>query len=220
MGSSFFLPSDLRAYLEDYGICTLAQARNNTPFASGYWFTADDLDLCGDWKTLWENYVRGLEYNRIRLNDLRDKLLWSHSNFVGPLTAAKGYDCIILNSCLEERNPVIDSLWTLNIPTKIACFIWLLVKGRILTWEQLQSRGFHGPSRCVLCERNSENILHLFLVCPFTVNIFSYFATRYGFSFPLFSSVQSFLVHWFSTTARSIVFRYFPLFTFWSIWLL
>ena len=139
---------------------------------------------------------------------------------MGPLSAAKGYDCITSISNIEERNPVFDSLWALNIPTKLACFIWLLVKGRILSWEQIQSRGYHGPSRCILCERNCEDILHLFLVCPFTVKIFSHFAARYGFSVPLFNSVQSFLVHWFSTTARSAAFRYLPLFAFWCIWLL
>ena len=101
----------------------LDQARNNTSFASGYWFTAEELDLSGEWKTHWENYIRGLEYNRIRLKDLRDMLLWSHSNYVGPLSAVKGYDCITLISNLEERNPVFDSLWALNIPTKLACFI-------------------------------------------------------------------------------------------------
>ena len=40
MGTSFILPGDLRAYLEDYGICTLAQARNQTSFDLGYWFSA------------------------------------------------------------------------------------------------------------------------------------------------------------------------------------
>ena len=103
LGSSFILPDDLRAYLEDYGICTLAQARNKTSFASGYWFTVEDLDLCGDWKSCWENYVRGMEYSRIRLKDLRDSFLWSHNNYVGPLTAANlGYEGIISNSSLEE----------------------------------------------------------------------------------------------------------------------
>ena len=48
MGSSYILPCDLRDYLEDYGICTLAQARNQTSSASGYWFSADDLDLQGE----------------------------------------------------------------------------------------------------------------------------------------------------------------------------
>ena len=101
LGSSFILPGDLREYLEDYGIVSLAQARNKTSFASGYWFTVKGLDIFGDWKTLWENYIRGMEYSRIRLKDLHDTLLWTHSNYVGPLTAAKGYDCIISNSSLE-----------------------------------------------------------------------------------------------------------------------
>ena len=45
LGSSFLLPRDLRDYLEDYGICTLAHARNQTSFATSYWFSANDLDL-------------------------------------------------------------------------------------------------------------------------------------------------------------------------------
>ena len=48
LSNSYILPVDLRAYLEDYGINTLAQARNKTSFAAGYWFTAEELDLCGD----------------------------------------------------------------------------------------------------------------------------------------------------------------------------
>ena len=36
LGNSFILPEDLRSYLEDYGISTLAQARNETPLAAGY----------------------------------------------------------------------------------------------------------------------------------------------------------------------------------------
>ena len=65
MGSSFILLRDLRDYLEDFGIGSLAQASNQTPFASGYWFTAEELDLCGEWKNHWNNFIRGLEYGRI-----------------------------------------------------------------------------------------------------------------------------------------------------------
>ena len=153
MGSSFTLPRDLRDYLEDYGICSLAQARNQTPYASGYQFSAEELDLCGEWKTLWDRFIRGLDYGRIRLSEHNDSLLWSHNNYVGPLIAAKGYECIFSDIVSEFHEPVLDFLWTLNIPLKIACFSWLLVKGRISTWDQLQNRGFNGPSHCVLCER-------------------------------------------------------------------
>ena len=89
MGNSFTLPANLRAYLADYGISTLEQARNNTSFAKGYWFTAEELDLCEEWKFHWESYIKGLEYNRIRLKDLRDSLLWSHSNYGGHIKCCK-----------------------------------------------------------------------------------------------------------------------------------
>ena len=141
MGNSFTLPADLRDYLADYGICTLEQERNNTSLAIGYWFTAEELDLCDEWKYHWETYIRGLDYNRIRVKDRHDKLLWSHSNYVGPLSAAKGYDSIFLINNLEEHNPVLDSLWVLKIPSKLVRFYWLLVNERILTWDHLQSCG-------------------------------------------------------------------------------
>ena len=57
LGSSFILPNDMREYLEDYDIVTLDQARNLTPFASSYWFTAEELNLYGEWKLLWNKYI-------------------------------------------------------------------------------------------------------------------------------------------------------------------
>ena len=48
MGSSFILPKDLRDYLEDYGINSLAQARNQSSLSAGYWFSSEDLDLSGE----------------------------------------------------------------------------------------------------------------------------------------------------------------------------
>ena len=84
----------------------------------------------------------GLEYGIIRLSDHRDSLLWSHNNYVGPLTTTMGYECISSACCSEDQDPVLDILWTQNIPLKIACFNWLLDRDQILTWDQLQIRGF------------------------------------------------------------------------------
>ena len=137
LGSSFILPRDLRVYLEDYGIVSLAQARNHTSSATGYWFTTDELDLGGEWKILWDNFIRGLEFSRIRLTDKRDSLLWSQNNYVGPLTAEKGYDCILSVSRSDLLEPDLAFLWKQKIPLKIVCFTWLMARGRILTWDQL-----------------------------------------------------------------------------------
>ena len=143
MGSSFTLPRGLREYFEDYGICSLAQARNHTPNAKSYWFSADDLDLIGEWKSIWENYVRGLEFGRIRLSDQVDSLIWTHHKYIGPLSAAEGYSCVISNSCSELNDKVLKILWTLTIPLKIKCFTWLMIFQKILTWDQLQTRGYN-----------------------------------------------------------------------------
>ena len=123
LGSSYLLPHDLRDYLEDFGICTLDQAWNHTPFAQNYWFTADELDIQGEWKLKWDSYIRGLEYGRIRLSDSCDSLLWAHKQHVGPLTVALGYDCIASSFCSEGQSFALDSLWNLNIALIIGCFI-------------------------------------------------------------------------------------------------
>ena len=137
LGLPFLLSLDLYEYLEDYGICTLDQARNLTSCAQNYWFSAANLDLEGEWKILWDNFNTGLEYGRIRLSDQCDSLLWSHNHYVGALTDAHGYECIVSTYYTEGRSPVLDILWELNIPKKMCCFIWLAVRNRILTWDKL-----------------------------------------------------------------------------------
>ena len=142
MGTYFILPRMLRDYLEDYGICTLSQAWNYTSSASGYWFTAEELDLTGEWKSIWDNFIRGLEYGRIRLSDQQDTLLWSFNKYVGSITASVGYDCILYAKGFEQQDLTLNFLWSLRIPLKIVCFTWLLARDRILTWDHLQHKGF------------------------------------------------------------------------------
>ena len=87
----------------------------------------------GDWKLLWDKFTSGLEHGRIRFTDQNDSLLWSHNKYVGVLTAALGYECIVhhFKKCAADLSLVLDLLWKLNIPTKIKCFIWLLVRNRV-----------------------------------------------------------------------------------------
>ena len=63
------------------------------------------------------------------------------------------------------------NIWTLNLWTKVALFAWVIVKGRILTCENLQKRGIHGPSQCCLCSQAKETTNHLLDSCPFAAAI-------------------------------------------------
>ena len=60
---------------------------------------------------------------------------------------------------------------------------------------------------------------HLFIKCPFVVNIFTHFSISLD-STNCPHTVQSFLKHWFDSTAISDPIRYTPTFIFWSLWLL
>eukprot|EP00253_Pinus_taeda_P004596 PITA_04596 len=58
-------------------------------------------------------------------------------------------------------------IWKSEAIPKIKFFIWLLLKGKVLTAENLRKRGINDPSRCPNCCSAEETIQHLFLDCPF-----------------------------------------------------
>jgi len=45
--------------------------------------------------------------------------------------------------------------------------MWMLLKGKILTADNLKRKGYEGPSCCAMCQRSGENIQHLFVGFPF-----------------------------------------------------
>jgi hypothetical protein len=59
-------------------------------------------------------------------------------------------------------------MWKWKIQQKINLFLWLVVNNKILTWNNLQLRGWKGPGRCQLCKKDCEDSAHLFILCPFT----------------------------------------------------
>ena len=93
--ASFHFPEDMRTYLEDLGIITLAQAHNSLPDAHHYWFTAEELYLEGDWKNIWNSFTRNLDLNGIRLSTEFDMLIWEYNKVNGMISADKVYDCIV-----------------------------------------------------------------------------------------------------------------------------
>ena len=131
------LPTGLREFLEDLDISTLSQARNIVPGTHHYWYTAEDLCIAGDWKIAWDNYTRGLELGRIRLNPLSDSLVWDHNRSDGSVSAKLVYDSIVQSSSPPTGNILLALIWFGILPTKIGCFIWLALENKILIWDNL-----------------------------------------------------------------------------------
>ena len=76
--SLYLLPADLRDYLHDLGISTLAQAQNLDGCGSdrSNWYIASDLYLGGEWADQWCTFVKGLTHGGIRIGTEEDTLLW------------------------------------------------------------------------------------------------------------------------------------------------
>jgi ribonuclease HI len=58
-----------------------------------------------------------------------------------------------------------------GLSLKLKLFIWLLAENKILTWKNLQKRGWKGPGICILCKTNRESSNHLFVNCAFTLAV-------------------------------------------------
>ena len=58
--------------------------------------------------------------------------------------------------------------WKSKTLPKIKFFIWVLLKGKVLTSDNLKKRGILGPSRCPNYQAAEETIQHLFINCSFT----------------------------------------------------
>jgi hypothetical protein len=51
--------------------------------------------------------------------------------------------------------------------------LWLALNNKLCTWDNGLKRGWIGPSRCSLCRSEEETIYHLFITCPFFVQVWS-----------------------------------------------
>ena len=133
---------DFRDYLDDMGIAYLSQAHNSFPGQHPYWYTVEDLDVAGDWKDQWDIYTSYLEGARIRLNSGTDRLTWDYNQNDGSITAKLIHDCIIHSSLHPTASPLLTLIWSCNFPMKIRCFIWLTLHNKVLSWDNLQKRGW------------------------------------------------------------------------------
>lgn len=78
-----------------------------------------------------------------------------------------------------DLDPVWSKLWDRAQWPKIYLFLWLVVRGRILTWENLQKRGFTGPSQCIICRKDREDMAHLLDACPLASMLWDQGAQRF-----------------------------------------
>lgn len=114
---------------------------------------------------IWESeeLEEELKKRSIRHNEGNDILRWGYQP-KGTYTTAEAYKLV----CNLPTSPdtLWSKIWGLGSWPKISYFLWLVGHKRILTWDKLRRRNFHGPSICHNYFQNKETLQHLLDTCP------------------------------------------------------
>ncbi len=49
------------------------------------------------------------------------------------------------------RDSAFDKIWSTRAPLKVRVFLWLVLRGRVRTRDNLRKRGWNGDETCILC---------------------------------------------------------------------
>lgn len=98
-----------------------------------------------------------------------DKILWKHSK--DGVFSIKNVYKRRLQGMIGGPKYNWNYFWKSDIPTKVKCFTWLVIKRACLTQEVPQKKGKQLGPRCFLCNLTGETNNHLCLHCKFTAQI-------------------------------------------------
>eukprot|EP00253_Pinus_taeda_P015937 PITA_15937 len=114
-------------------------------------------------------FMKEVESRKVKARTGRDIIRWGKST-KGSFTVKEAY-YLADQQEVTEGNQDWKVIWGKNWWPKITLFAWLVAKDKILTWDKLQKKGFSGPSRCYLCNREAETQDHLLIKCVYARNL-------------------------------------------------
>lgn len=178
-----------------------------------------DLCIGGEWKIAWEDFTNCLSQGGIHLYSRSDSLVRALNPKNGTVTANAVYDSIVLSLCPPLGSRLLDIIWNGTLPRKISCFVWLAISNKLLTWDNLQKRGWIEPSVCALCLANLDSTQHLFVHCPVWLNLLSNLCDQHHLA-PHTQSIclVEFLETWTNHFSKHNICCYLPFHTMWVLW--
>eukprot|EP00253_Pinus_taeda_P024741 PITA_24741 len=151
----------LQIWMEERNLTTLYDI---STWNQNIWQDWKDLNLPIDLRDLWSNLKRSLSGFAPTNSGVEDRYIWDSSG--GKFTVKEGYKILQATTQIANWN-LHTTAWKSECLPKIKHFNWTLLKGKILTAENLRKRGIQGPSRCCFCCAEEESTQHIFLLCPF-----------------------------------------------------
>ena len=95
----------------------------------------------------------------VSLSDQDDRIVWG--------LGKKGFsvNSLYKKKVMDQVSVPYKFLWKSKLPQKIKIFIWLVVRNKILTKDNLKKRNWNGSQECCFCGVD-ESIDHLFFTVP------------------------------------------------------
>ncbi|WJX91754.1 hypothetical protein P8452_73481 [Trifolium repens] len=141
--------------------------------------------------------------NAITLSDFEDKWRWK-SDVDGEFSVKSTY-ALISNLSAGRGNwdnnlaAAFKALWNCPAPSKVLDFSWMLLHNKIPTKDNLFRRQIiNGNDQlCVFCGTELETSVHLFIYCPFALNVWEKIHNWLALGFMLPQNLVS-LLHFFA----------------------
>eukprot|EP00253_Pinus_taeda_P028496 PITA_28496 len=167
-----------------------------------------------------QSLLTTLSKRKIRTSTVKDQLRWGlRGNGSHTLKEARMQ---LEHNEQGEILPWSTKVWDSLFWPKIKTFLWLLMRGKTLTWKNLRKKGFSGPSICPMCRTAEETINHLFNSCDWANSIWKWIENIMQQSNKDRNSIQNTITQWqgdFSNNLRvNNIWRIIPGFITWTIW--
>lgn len=92
-----------------------------------------------------------------------DKICWSMTTS-GSFTLKSAYE-MLANEGWNQPDPKWNGAWNFKGPQQIKFFLWLALRGAILTNEQRYHRHMSTSPQCSMCGNQAESIIHVLRDC-------------------------------------------------------
>ena len=102
----------------------------------------------------------------------------------------------------------------------ISFFVWTITCDKILTGDNLQSKGFNFVDQCVMCHCCEKTVDHFLLHCEKAHRLWSFVFGSFRISWVLRRSIANFLFGWWNWLGKnsSKIWNLVPLRLIWCIW--
>eukprot|EP00253_Pinus_taeda_P009348 PITA_09348 len=214
-GPVSLFPLPLIHFFHAKGIFTWEKLIKSWSHSSPIWNAGTDLHLPPSLIPLWSSFTQSLSNMAIHHSRTKDVLVWALPSKPLPISVKHIYAALSMQSAFSSLMVFPMPLWKVTCPLKMVLFLWLVFCNRNLTWEVLQQKGWMGPGRCSMCQKDTESNLHMFFQCPISMFIWYDLSISYGFPYLSFSSVQGEIMWW---SGQSVSRHSLFVHTCWLLW--